>query len=1012
LLAIEHALRRSTDRQSLVEHLCVEALRWPLGCGDRHAHAFDDSLADPRSDRAKRQPPRDFGDVLLLDLPEDCGWRVFLVEFEDSQRQPNALSVEAESKERLRRLAAWSRETELTADTDPQRNLLFVCTTDYERYTFVCHSAWRPPRSPVDSPRSSVSMIDWNTDSPPVVSRLLLAELAWPDGDLQSGLPTQNWLRAFDMDRLTEVFLTDSRQLLADMESELQQVNDLPPDRLRWFVLSLFSGLMFLRLTECQGWCLLTGDSRRLRDVWSEDRLPDEDLFSQCIGPLLFGVRWRWGTGCRIAAEVAGVFSMGCREGRSVFDSEPSVPDSVLGMLIGPEGLLYRYAFNIHEELLEDRQIAIGPQMLGRVLEAGMAGRRAAGAYYTAADTVSFMCREGLKGVLLNQTELDLERITALVDCSDTRRLDAADRGQLDAALAGLLVVDPACGSGAYLVGYLHEACRIHRLLAGDAAAQATQQWKLQIISRNLYGVDVDPVAIQVVAMRLWLLLAVDSETPAALFDFAVHIEAGDALLGPAPQVPHTPSRGMPRGDQQPASRRSNSDPTGSPDRIVSDPHAATTAWQPEISSIDWMARFPEVFAFGRDGFDLVLANPPYVRKELIPGSVRSRLRQQYAAAITGHSDLYCCFYARALQILRPGGMHVFLCSNSWLDSRYGGRLQKFLLVNSHVQALYESADSREFAAADINTVVSVIRKGAAASTARTRFVLLRGGFGAQAQSERRGMSVSRKTLWQAGCRAGSHPDDYVQNKWGGKYLRAPDIYLSIMKQARSALTPLATLATIEGYIHDNNTGPEFPEQRFLKSVKRAKQICLMSDSEGVESYGVKSTGQSSRSAPILFPRTLGARHVVIWNPHGVLGKEFYKIAPRDPSHTLSLVVQLNSTWGMLQRELLGLANLGDGALKFSIYDLELFDVVRDLNVTSCARAWERLSQRTQHPPEHEVWQPDRREVDQVVFDALGLTASQSEQVREAVCQLVGQRLAKSRTKGDQPPPGGAERER
>ena len=1003
LPTIEQALHRSTDRQSLVKHLCVDALRWPLGRDDREALAIDADRAGSRCDPVERRLPLRFRDVSLLDLPDDCGWRVFLVEFEDAEQQPKRQSLAAQRQQRLRGLAAWCCENQIVEDREPQPNLLFVCTSDFEHYTFVCHSAWRPQENSQDSPRSSVSWITWDPDSPSVVSHLLLADLAWLEGDAQSRLPTRNWLRAFDIERLTQVFLTDSEQLLADMENELQQVNDLPPDRLRWFVLSLFSGLMFLRLVECKGWYLLTGDSKPLRDVWSENRLPDGELFSSWFGPLLFGGQWPAETRCRIASQAAHVFSFGCREGAAVFATQPSVPDSVLGKLIGGDGLLDRYEFSMHEPFVEDRQVVIGPQILGRVLEVGMDGRRAAGAYYTAAAAVSFMCREGLKGVLLDQTEIDLERITALVDRSDTRQLDEADRGRLDAELARLLVVDPACGAGAYLIGYLHEACRVHCLLTGDpreAAPTETLRWKSQLISRNLYGVDVDPIAIQVSAMRLWLLLARDAETPDALFGFAVHLEAGDALLGPAPQSSHRPDRASPRGDRRSTSGRLGTDGTGSPGRVVGDVQDARAAWRPEVASIDWEARFPEVFAGGRDGFDLALANPPYVRKERIPTAVRARLRKQYADAITGHSDLYCCFYARAMQVLRPGGMHVFLCSNSWLDSRYGGRLQRFLLENSHVQALYESADSREFAAADINTVVSVIRKGAAAGTTQTRFVLLSGGFGAATHAEHRAMSVSRETLWQAGCRAGSHSGDYVQNKWGGKYLRAPEIYLNIVKQAQSVLTPLSTLATIEGYIHDNNTGPQFPQQRFLKSVKRTTQIHLVPDAEGVESYGVKSQGGSSRTAPILFPRTLGARHVVVWNPQGVLGKEFYKITPREPRHALSVVVQLNSTWGMLQRELLGLSNLGDGALKFSMNDLQLFDLVRDLNVTSCAAAWEHLAQRAQQPPEHEVWQSDRQEVDQVVFDGLGLTAVQSEQVREAVCQLVDQRLSKSRTKG------------
>jgi len=88
--------------------------------------------------------------------------------------------------------------------------------------------------------------------------------------------------------------------------------------------------------------------------------------------------------------------------------------------------------------------------------------------------------------------------------------------------------------------------------------------------------------------------------------------------------------------------------------------------------------------------------------------------------------------------------------------------------------------------------------------------------------------------------------------------------------------------------------------------------------------YGVKQEGNSSLKAPILFPRTFGERHMVLWNVDGVYGKEFYKIIPASAGEELSIVAQLNSTLGILQRELLGLVNLGDGAIKFSANDVGL----------------------------------------------------------------------------------------
>ena len=79
---------------------------------------------------------------------------------------------------------------------------------------------------------------------------------------------------------------------------------------------------------------------------------------------------------------------------------------------------------------------------------------------------------------------------------------------------------------------------------------------------------------------------------------------------------------------------------------------------------------FAEVFD-RRGGFDIAVANPPYVRQEQI-GPTKAALTKLYASAATARSDLCCYFYARALQMLRTGGMHVFVCSNSWLVGYVG----------------------------------------------------------------------------------------------------------------------------------------------------------------------------------------------------------------------------------------------------------------------------------------------------------------------------------------------------
>jgi hypothetical protein len=574
------------------------------------------------------------------------------------------------------------------------------------------------------------------------------------------------------------------------------------------------------------------------------------------------------------------------------------------------------------------------------------------------------MCREALKGYLTGKTAVSPETLSRLVDRHDAARLRKGQAGEILAALDDLKAVDPACGSGAYLLGLLHELIEVYQAVYRDKRpgdAPSLYDLKLRIIRRNIYGADIDAAAAEVAKLRLWLSLAVEAAAPAALPNLDFQIVTGDSLLGPVcgPGV-------------SPAPR----------------------------NAIDWPARFTEAFAGGRQGFDVVLANPPYVRKENIDRRAKPRLRILYAEAVTGQSDLFCYFYARGVQLLRPGGMHVFVCSNSWLDSGYGAALQRFLLRNTHIQAVYDSALERQFATADVNTIVSVLRKGPPAEDAVVKFVSLRAPLAeAIARAEcRREIAVAQRELWSEGLAAGKRGrSDYAGGKWGGKYLRAPDVYHRVLRRRGAVFCNLGRIAEVQGYIHDNNTGPRFPATFFLKSVKQVETIRIGRDSPGVVRYGVKSEGNSRQPAPILFPRTSGARHAVLWNPQGVLGKEFYKVLIAEADLALSVAAQLNSTFGILQREILGLVNLGDGAVKFSAADVATFAVIADLPASAVADPFAVLATRPLLEISAELRQPDRRAIDAAMFDRVGLDRADREAIYDAVRALVTSRLEKAR---------------
>lgn len=120
--------------------------------------------------------------------------------------------------------------------------------------------------------------------------------------------------------------------------------------------------------------------------------------------------------------------------------------------------------------------------------------------------------------------------------------------------------------------------------------------------------------------------------------------------------------------------------------------------------------------------------------------------------------------------------------------------------------------------------------------------------------------------------------------------------------------------------MHDNNTGERLHKTKFVKSIRDLKRITLLDEDTFL--YGVSTRGNSRELGHILFARTYGDKHLVILNSCKAVGKEFYRIQVQELEKE-KLALLLNSTFAILQRELLGITNLGGGAIKFSIDEVK-----------------------------------------------------------------------------------------
>ncbi len=212
-------------------------------------------------------------------------------------------------------------------------------------------------------------------------------------------------------------------------------------------------------------------------------------------------------------------------------------------------------------------------------------------------------------------------------------------------------------------------------------------------------------------------------------------------------------------------------------------------------------------------GFDLVLANPPYVRQERIPHDRKIAIQRRFssgsARGFSRRSDLYVYFFALLPRLLSERGVAVMITSNSWLNAGYGQELRRFLLDAVRLRLVLEPRDERWFSSSSVNAGITVL-EAAESTTDRVSFVtttaplarmlgdsrwvaeLVEGPAGSHA-------GYRRVDLAHDALEEGSRDDDdasTARTPWG-VYLSAPTAHLELRETAHERLVPLKSLADV-----------------------------------------------------------------------------------------------------------------------------------------------------------------------------------------------------------------------